>query len=573
MHAPAPTDVTPQAATGLSGSARTFAFLLEDPRVVGVMATLFAITGLVLALGQLSVDDEGLQTYVFTRWLLLEPVPVFFFQHVKPVVCLLLAIPSLFGVQALRVAQILLAASVAPMLAAVARTLGIRLPNLTALIVLVSPLFVFGAANGVTNVDGVFGTTLVLYLTVARRRHWLAGIVLGCLPWVRPELAVFWVIVWLYMACVERNRGFMLGALIFPVVYTVSGAVYHHDPLWLVHFGPAMKFPIPGNPIWQSQHVDLRYSLARQLLVTPAVAFALTARPSRLSGLERALYAFAWTSFLLHTFVPFLRLGNFGYSPRFFMQPLPVLALLSARALEPWLFERRPARALYLLPVALAAIWIVSRRPPAAVTVPILCAYVAAAVFGFLGWGRSIVAVVAFTACLGLPLPRDEQATPPYIKPALTWLREHAHEIRATTIYTNSAVMAFTITHTADLAETEVRFIVPPDILWEFTELSNPDNQQLDAIRRAARAELYGKNIFWNEIAPDSLPPRSVFLLRADPRLSSMMSMAVWGSRLDEVAAGDSFTIARLVPAGTVPIRPVPLRELSDHEPERVLIP
>ena len=45
-----------------------------------------------------------------------------------------------------------------------------------------------GGAAGVSNVDGVLGSTLVLYLLVVRRRGFLAGLLLGTLPWVRHEV-------------------------------------------------------------------------------------------------------------------------------------------------------------------------------------------------------------------------------------------------------------------------------------------------------------------------------------------------------------------------------------------------
>jgi hypothetical protein len=573
VHAPTLDVMGRSAATDSTAWGRAYAGVFDSRRALWVMTALFVVTGLVLVFGQFSVDDEGLQTHVFARWLVLEPIPMLFFQHIKPVVCLLLAIPSLGGVQAMRTVQVLLAASVAPMLAAVARTLGIRVPSLAALIVLASPLFLFGAANGVSNVNGVFATTVFLYLAISARRHWLAGLVLGCIPWVRPELAPFSILLWLHMTCIERNRGVALGATIFPVVYTLCGAVYHHDPLWLVHFAPALKFPIPDNPIWKSQHVDLRNILARLLLVTPAVGFVVTVQPRRLSSIERTLYLYMWIALLLQSSVPFLRLGNFGYSPRFFLQPLPMFALLSARAVEPWLEETRSRWTLCVLPVALAGIWAVSNGPPAAVTVSILGGYSAAAVLALLGRGKGVVGAVALTACLGLPLPRGEQATPVYFRPALAWLRDHAQDIRGATIYTNSAVMAFGIAHTANLTGTEVRFIGPPDILREFTALSNPDNGQRAAIWRAARQELFGKTIFWNELSPDSIPPNSVFLLRLDPRLSSMMTEAVWGSRLEVIATEKNLTVARLVPAGAVLTHPVPLRELSEGEPEGLLDP
>ncbi len=528
-----------------------FAFVFESPRALVLLTALFAATGLVLVLGHFVVYDEGLLTYVFARWLALDPLPVLFFQKAKPVTSLLLAVPSLGGVEVMLAVHVAAAALVAPMLAAVARSLDIRLRNLPALIVLASPLFLFGAAAGVSNVDGVVATTLFLYLAIAKRRDWLAGLVLGCLPWLRYELAPFSIVLWLYMALVERNRRVALAAMIFPVSYAISGAVYHHSLLWLVQFAPATEFPMPGNPIWESQRIGLRYLLGLQLLVTPTIGFALLARPSRLSPVERALYLFTLASLLLLGFLPFVRLGNFALVARYFLQPLPVLALLATRAVEPYLEEGRSWWPLYLLAAGLAAVWAASDGPRPAMAIPILGAYLAAAVLGSLGRGAGAVCAVALAALGGLVLPRTEMKTPVYFEPALAWLNAHAREIRGATIYTNSPVIPYGIASSSKLLESDVRFIVAPDIRWEIDELSNPANGQREALRRVAAEELFGRSVWWDEISPDSVPSKSLFLLDADPRLPAMMPDAVWAGRLEKIAGGAFFTIDRVVPAGS----------------------
>ena len=560
LHTTGPTplaNVKSQPAAEASAWGRAFAFTFESPLALGLMTSLFAVTGLVLVFGHFIVQDEGLSTYTFAHWLVLNPLPVLFFQKAKPVLGLMFAVPSTGGPEALLAVHVLVAALVAPMMAAVARSMGIRAPNLAALIVLVSPLFLFGAAAGISNCEGVFAVSVFLYLTLTQRRYWLAGIVLGCMPWLRYELAPFSILLWLYMTLSERNRGVTFGAMIFPVLYAASGAMYHHDLLWLIHFGPTTEFPMPANPIWEVQRIGLRYLLVTELLVTPAIGFALAVRLSRLSRIERALVVFALASFILISFLPFLRLANFGPAARYSMQPLPIFALLSARAVEPWLdgTSSSPGR-FYLLPVVLAAIWVGSSGPPAATAVPILCAYVAAAVLGSLGCGRSAVAAVVLVACIGVALPRDDMTTPVYFRPALAWLNTHAQEVRGATIYTNSPVMPIGIASSPKLVGFEVRFIVPPDMMWEINELSNPDNGQRNALQGMARTELFGRSVLWDEISPDSVAPNSLFLLRADPRLPLVLPAGLWAGRLEEIASGEFFTINRVVPSGAAKTPP-----------------
>src|SRR5262249_4301693 len=106
------------------------------------------------------------------------------------------------------------------------------------------------------------------------------------------------------------------------------------------------------------------------------------------------------------------------------------------------------------------------------------------------------------------------------------------------------------------LTGSDVRFIVAPDIKWELIGLSNPDNGQRDDILRVANTELFGRSAFFDDLSPDSIPQRSFFVLRRDPRLSLSLPESTWANRLQEVAAGEEFTIARLMPAGSTTGQP-----------------
>src|SRR5262249_43155182 len=128
-------------------------------------------------------------------------------------------------------------------------------------------------------------------------------------------------------------------------------------------------------------------------------------------------------------------------------------------------------------------------------------------------------------------------------------------EVRGATIYTNSNIMPYAIASASGLESSHVKFILGPDLLWELRELSNPDNGQQGALLRLASLECYGEGVFWNEITPDSIHPRSLFLVGGDPGLSLSLPEAVWWGRLEELAGSELFTIAHPVPAGSVPAR------------------
>jgi len=524
--------------------------VFQSRSALGAMTGVFVLAGLGLVLGRGALQDEGLLTWVFARWVTIEPLAVVFFQKVKPVPSMIYALPSLGAPEIMLGVHVLIAALTAPMLAAVARALGHRLPNLPAFIVLVSPLFLFGAAAGVSNVDGVVATTLFLYLAVALRRDSMAGLVLGCIPWVRSELAPFAIVLWLYMALVERRRGIALGTFIFPLLYGMAGAAYHRDLLWLTHFPPATTFPMPGNPLWEQLTIDPRDLQVTLLLVTPAVVFALGLRARRLSPVERVLCLWAALSVLLLSVLPFLRLGNFSSAARYSLQPLPVFALLAARAVEPWLEQVRAPWTVYLLPTALAAIGWASGAAPAIVAIPLLGCSVAVAICGWCGRGRIAACAVGIAACLGLAMPRGQLATPEFVSPALAWLADHADEVGGATLYTNSPELAFAIARAPGLGPDQIRFIVAPDMLWEIGELSNVANGQRHALQRIARDRLFPPSLPWNEIGPDTVPRRSLFVLRHDPRLPLLLPETAWANRRETVGGGEGFTIERVRPAG-----------------------
>jgi hypothetical protein len=272
----------------------------------------------------------------------------------------------------------------------------------------------------------------------------------------------------------------------------------------------------------------------------------LTVDVKRLSSVERALAVFAVTYAALFSFLPFLRLAIEPMA-RHSMQTLPAIALLSARAVESWFDGESSSRRVAVITAALVVIWAASSSPPAAVAVPILVAYACAALWVRRRPGMS-VAAVAFGAGLGLLLPLGELATPAYFQPVLAWLRAHPDEIRGATIYTNAHVMPFGIV-TAGITESHPKFIVGPDIAWELEALTNPANGQQETIMRLAATKCYGDSVMWKDIAPDTLPPRSIFVLAHDPRLPLILPDRIWDARLEHVVETDSFTIARAVPS------------------------
>ena len=81
--------------------------------------------GVAFVLTDYTLNNEGLLTHYWASWLREEFAAVFFFQRTKPVLCLLYAPASAWGPWATLVAHTIVAATTIPMLAAIARALGL----------------------------------------------------------------------------------------------------------------------------------------------------------------------------------------------------------------------------------------------------------------------------------------------------------------------------------------------------------------------------------------------------------------------------------------------------------------
>ncbi|MGH7126209.1 MAG: hypothetical protein ACREFI_17670, partial [Stellaceae bacterium] len=359
--------------------------LLSAPAVIPILAVAYIAIGSLFVITDYTLNDEGLLTYYWASWARRDFIPVFFFQRIRPALAALYLPASVFGVHATLIVHVVVAALAIPLLAATARALGHRLPNLPAIAVALSPLYFYGGPAGFSNVDGVVAICLVLYLLCARRRPLLAGIVAGVLPWVRPELIIFSAAVGLYGVLSRRDRPLLAGLPAFPLLYMSGGALYHHDLLWILHFPPAMPTEA-GYLMWQGQLEGARYFLEPLLAVTPLAPAIMAVRPLRLPPIERTLLVYCVASAILINVLPLFHLANFGTSPRYSMLVLPALALLVARAFEPWWEGERPAVAT-LVAVLAFAVWLATRQQNSTAVALLVIAYVILVATAFLRSG------------------------------------------------------------------------------------------------------------------------------------------------------------------------------------------
>lgn len=522
---------------------RVASFVLTDPRVIGFLTLAYVAFGLIFVRTGYTLHDEGLLTHYWASWARQDFVPVFFFQKVKPVLAALYAPFSAGGVRATMVAHVIVASTSIPMIASTARALGHRLPNLPAVILALSPIFFFGGSAGLSNIDGLVGVLLVFYLLSAWRRPVLAGMVTGLLPWVRFELAVFSFVIGLYAVVWKRDRALLLGLVIFPLLYGLLGALYHHDLLWIAHFPPSAPYD-PSNPIWQFEKIGPQYFLEPALALSPAAALVVALHMSRLRRIERVALVYGLAATATVQILPIFKIGNFGAAPRYSIHVLPALALLLSRAVEPWWDgERLPPGRLFVV-LAVAA-WMATRQADPRVVVGLLVAYGALGTVAWLRPGALAVMLVAVLSAAGPILPvRFEVGraiTASYLDPVVGWLESHPEEADVP-IYTNSQLLA-PFLESRGWPTQRIFFLTGVDMTHEAL-LVNPNNDQLERIGRLAKSDLYGRAVL-GPFSPADVPDGSLFALRMDSRLGLLLPESIWGPHLEVLTQSREYRIAR----------------------------
>jgi hypothetical protein len=407
-----------------------------------------------------------------------------------------------------------------------------------------SPIYFFGGASGLSNIDGVVGVTLVLYLLVARRWPLGAGLVAGTLPWVRFELVIFSVLIAFYGLTSDRDRSAFLGTGIFPVLYTVFGAFYHHDLLWLLHFPPSAPYD-PTNPVYQHQLIGVQYFLEPALAVTPAAAIVAALRLKRLGRLERWVLIYTAVAIAAVHVLPIFHIGNFGASPRYSIHVLPALGLLLGRAVEPW-WEGNQLEQSRTWAVLLLAVWVATRQTDASIVVPIILAYGAIVAAARLGFARLAVMLTVGLVAAGPMLPVRAEVgralIASYLDPIVGWLEDHPEAAR-NPIYTNSQLLAPFLEARGRPPGT-VFYLAGVDSIRE-QMLANEENGQRARLRTFAENDLYGKMIT-RSIAPEDLPAGSLFALRVESRLPLLLPDDLWAPHLEVLAESPHYRIARV---------------------------
>jgi hypothetical protein len=527
---------------------RGVTFLLTDTRALACITAIYLLAGFALFHFDAALNDEGLIIHYVGTWARVDPQVVFFAQKAKPILAILYALPSLGGVAWTMMAHLVVSALALPLIAGFARRLGYRLPNFPALVIGFSPVFFLGGPAGIPNNDAVVGTVLVLFL-LARGYSLSSGLVLGTLPWVRSEMAPLVPILWLHTIWIEPNRRFAVGAVLFPLAYALTGAVYHLDLLWMVHYPPASPAN-PDNPMWQGVPIGPAFFLGFLAAITPVAGLVACLPFGRLRPLERTLLFYMALMSVLLDVLPMFRIGNFAGSPRYQMQLLPVLALFAARALEaPWEGRRLPAAA--GLAALACTLWSVTRIPELVHVVPVVTLFSVIVVLAWMQRGRFAALAATFLVLAGPALvPGTEisrKDTAGYLDPMEEWFRGHREDIHGP-VYTNSQLLDAVTQLRGILPGTEIRFLIGFDHAEGIFSLTNPHNGQRQAALRLSEQSFYGRGVIASTLRPEDVPPGALFALRVDKRLDITLPPEIWKERLEILFERDGARIARLRP-------------------------
>jgi len=526
-------------------------FLGRDRRPLYGLTLLYIAIGLGCIATDYTLNDEGLVTVTTADLARHFPRDILFVQKIKPVLTFFYRFFAGLGVHGLLCVHLLVSAPAIPMMAAVGRSLGFAAPNLPALALAASPAFLLAAPAGLSNADGVVGLTAVLYLLVVRRNDLAAGVVLGMLPWVRHELSLFAAVMIIRALFFTRSPRFVIGALLFPLFYGVLGGIYHHDPIWLVHYPPSTLFPMPNTPIW----VYFSYSgLLRGLLsLSPLLPLIFCCPLSRVTPIERWLlgYAVAWLG--LAMLLPAWQIANFAFVPRYMMVVVPVIALAVGRSIEAWRDgEARlgsAAAATILLCIFLAASNFTDTAAVGAVIAGSLVALITAYS------GRNALAATLLTSllaigpCLGIPteIPRRELA--PYLTHLADWLRSHP-EHTGGPIFTNVPLLAAYLDGAARLPGKDIRYMIGVDQAFDMEHMTSTQSGQRGVIHEMMAAGKFNgaRGVLPDQVTPDQIPDGALFVFRHDRRLELLLPPEVWAPHFVDLYNED-FRIATFVSA------------------------
>lgn len=519
--------------------------------LVLVLAGFVALCGMSLHDGRY-LHDEGLLTHLFALVTARAPAAGFFLQKSRPPISALYA-PVSGSLDAFFWAHIMVAAVGIAALWDAARALGHRVPLLAPFVLALSPMYIGGSVAGLSNTDVVTGLCVFAWLS-ARERPVLAAAVLGMLPWIRAEVGVLAIVV--ALVAIRRRAWRELAALpAFGILYGLAGIGYHHDPIWFLHYPPALPEPMPGNPFWAEHQggAGLAALVGTAVALTPVLPAVALVRWRGLAALERVGLWFCGAFAFALVALPHWQVFNFDDSPRYLLPVVPFVALAVGRAVGDWVTEQdEPGRfALPALAVAAAVAYAAAfsaRHPTGLIAVAVvslaLTAHRAAAP-GLAGTALGVLALLG-PWVFGDGGRIDTASAVPHLAPMIDRLEETVGD-RHKVVYTNEPLLASALARSGRLPNVTVFYIVQEDQRFELERLANPAVGQREALWAAMEGNAYGRAVRPDALRPDTVPVGAIFALTHDARLPMVMPPERWDGLLQVVAPGYRMHIAERI--------------------------
>ena len=525
--------------------------------LVLVLGLFFALAGWNLQQGRY-LHDEGLLTHLFALMAARAPAAALFLQKTRPPISALYA-PLSGSLELFFWAHITVGALGVVALWLAARALKHDVPIVGPAILALSPLYIGGSVAGLSNTDAVVGLSVFAWLYATDRRV-AAAALLGMLPWIRAEVGVLAILLAIW--AIRRRAWKELGALpAFGVLYGLAGIAYHHDPLWFLHYPPALPEPMPDNPYWAEHEGTVRLAdlVGTAVALTPVVPALALVRWQSLRPVERLGLSFCLVFTLALVLLPAWRIFNFDQSPRYLLPVVPFVALAVGRVAGGFMDEmEEPGRfALPILGVLAVLAYVAARQAPhptglMAVTVVSLALTAQRlnghALAGVLLGGLALLGPWVFADGGKI----DTRSTVPHLAQLVEGVGEVVGD-QPKVVYTNEPLLALSLQRSGRLPNVTVFYIVQEDQRFELERLANAHVGQRETLWKAMAPNAYGRPIHPDALRPDTVPIGAVFALTKDARLPLVMPPERWDGKLEVVRPGYDAMISLRVEGGRAP--------------------
>jgi hypothetical protein len=309
------------------------------PEILASFFVFLVLVAIVFATDTTGDSGDSIMHYLYSRYAF--KYPAFFLNHwAKPVFVLFTAPFSQFGFKGIMVFNAICATITALYSFYTAKNLAIKNPWLVFIFIFFAPLYFKLIFSGLT--EYMFGLFLIMGIyMVTKSNHISALIIISFLPLIRSEGLIVVVLFFLYYI-LRRKYKILSYILSGQLVYTIAGAFYYKDILWVFTKIPYNNL---GSPYGSGQLFDFVHRM-NYVIEKPIYFLLFLGSLSLLYTLIRfglrknndikiiLIYGTFATVFLSHTLFWWLGIFNSMGLPRVLIPLVPVIALISLEGVQ-----------------------------------------------------------------------------------------------------------------------------------------------------------------------------------------------------------------------------------------------